>query len=54
MLSFLTLIGSVACAVAISFAIIKAIEAVWFFQEFRKRVDESLKRIEETLRTPKS
>lgn len=45
MQTFLTLIGFMACAVAATLAVIKAIETVWFFQEFRKEVTKSLAKI---------
>lgn len=50
MQTFLTLIGFTACIAAAAFAIIKVVEAVWFFQEFRKEATKTLDRIEEHLR----
>lgn len=51
--TFLILIGFLACAVAASVAVIKAIETVFFFKEFRDTVTKSLARIEENLRNLK-
>ena len=49
MQTFFTLIGFTACFAALTVAIIKAIETVWFFQEFRKDVTKSLAKIEERI-----
>jgi hypothetical protein len=51
--AFLILIGLTACFAIAVFGVIKFIEAVWFFQEFRKEVTKSLDRIQETLRNHK-
>jgi capsular polysaccharide biosynthesis protein len=51
--SFLTFAGFIGCTIAVAIAIIKAIEAVWFFKEFRDKTTKSLDRIEKTLRDPK-
>lgn len=53
MQTFLTLVGFLGCAIAASITVIKAIEAVWFFKEFRDNVTKSLDRIEETIRNQK-
>ena len=53
MQTFLTLVGFIGCFVAVTIALIKAIETVWFFKEFRDNVTKSLDRIEETLRNHK-
>jgi hypothetical protein len=53
MQTFLTIIGFAACVGGFTFAITKAIEAVWFFQEFRKDITKTLERIEERLRNIK-
>ena len=53
MQTFLTIIGFVACSAALTFAIIKSIEAVFFLQEFHEKVTKALARIEETLRNQK-
>ena len=47
--SLLTLIGFGAVVALLMLAVVKTIETVWFFQGFRKEVEASLKRIEETL-----
>jgi hypothetical protein len=47
--AFLLSIGFVSCVIAIGIAVIKAIEAVWFFKEFRESVTKSLTKIEERL-----
>lgn len=44
------LIGLIASFAFLMIAIIKSIEAVCFFQNFRKETEASLKRIEETLK----
>ena len=53
MQTFLIIIGFFACTAAATLAVIKAIETVWFFQEFRKEVTKTLDRIEERLRNTK-
>jgi hypothetical protein len=53
MQTFLTLIGLVACVSGLMFAIIKLLEAVWFFKEFRDSVTKSLTIIDEQLRNIK-
>ena len=53
MQTFLTLIGFTACVAAATIAVIKAIEAVFFFKEFHETVTKSLTRIEERLRNLK-
>jgi hypothetical protein len=47
------MIGFAACAAVAMLALFKAIEAVWFFKEFRENMTKSLDRIEETLRNQK-
>jgi hypothetical protein len=53
MQTFLVIIGFAACSAAAALAVIKAIETVWFFQEFRKEATKSLAKIEEHLRNIK-
>ena len=53
MQTFFTLIGLAACTAAATLAVIKFIETVWFFQEFRKDITKTLERIEERLRNIK-
>lgn len=50
MQTFLIFMGFLGCTIAAVIAVTKAIETVWFFQEFRKEVTKSLDRIQETLR----
>jgi hypothetical protein len=53
MQTFFTLIGLAACVSGLMFAIIKFLEAVWFFKEFRDKTNSTLDRIEERLRNIK-
>ena len=53
MQTFFTIAGFAACTAVAMLAIFKAIDAVWFFQEFRKEMTKTLDRIEETLRNRK-
>jgi hypothetical protein len=49
MQTFFTTIGFLGCTVITTLAIFKVIEAVWFFQEFRKETTKALARIDEHL-----
>lgn len=51
--TFLTFAGFIGCTIAATIAIIKVIETVWFFKEFRDKTISKLDRIEETLRNHK-
>jgi hypothetical protein len=51
--TFLTIVGFIGCIIAATIAIIKAIETLWFFKEFRDKTIRTLDRIEETLRNLK-
>lgn len=51
--AFLLSIGFVSCVIAVGIAIIKAIETVWFFKEFREEVTKSLTKIDEQIRNIK-
>jgi hypothetical protein len=53
MQTFFTIIGFAACTAVAMLALFKAIDAVWFFKEFRKDITKSLDRIEERLRNIK-
>jgi hypothetical protein len=46
---FFTMIGFAACAAVAMLALFKAIDAVWFFKEFRKEMTKSLAKIEERI-----
>lgn len=49
MQTFFIIIGFAACIAVAMLAVIKAIETVWFFQEFRKDLTKAINRIEERL-----
>lgn len=49
----LTVIGFCTCFFLLFIAVMKGIETVWFFQEFRKDITKKLEVIEKTLREQK-
>ncbi len=53
MQAFLTFAGFVGCTIMVAITVIKAIEAVWFFKEFRDNANRTLERIEQALRKHK-
>ena len=53
MQAFLTFVGFLGCTIAVAITIIKSIETLWFFKEFRDKTISTLERIEETLRKQK-
>jgi hypothetical protein len=53
MQTLLSSLGIVAIVAIVTILAIKTMETVWFFQAFRKEVDEALKRIHESIHSRK-
>lgn len=51
--AFLIFVGFLGCTIAVAITVIKVIEAVWFFKEFRESVTKSLTKIDEQIRNIK-